>query len=99
MPTSAEPPHSPADHLLDDVTQVVARVILEQTGRSVRPAPDEPLIARRYLDRLALTSLALALQDRFAVLFSQGDLEYGLGSIREIATRVKRLSDARSRSP
>jgi len=53
--------------LLAKITDVVSGVILQQTGRMVRPKPDESIVDKRYLDEIQLMSLALALQTHFDV--------------------------------
>lgn len=56
------------------ITQLVARVIRENTGLDVVLSAEEPLISSGYLDSMTLVSLVIALQTEFSVEFDIADM-------------------------
>jgi acyl carrier protein len=81
----------PDPELLDQVTRIVSRVILESTGRSVLPEPDDRLLEKGWLDSLSIVNLVLALQLEMQVTLEVTDLsELNFGSVRAITSLVAR---------
>ncbi len=87
--------------LLERVTDVVSQVILQQTGRCVRPTPDDPLFDGGPLDGPMLDgpmlgapmlgALVLALQETLDVTLAPGDLDARRGpTIAKICALVER---------
>lgn len=75
---------------LQQVTDLVRRVVLESTGRSLTPKPDDRLIEAGHLDSMSIVNLVLALQQEFQVTLELGDLsEANFGSVRAIAHMVR----------
>ncbi len=77
--------------LLDRVARLVGRVILQRTGRSVAPLPDDDLSRYGLSDAIGLLDLALALQFDLGVAVEphESDARH-LGSVRRIAELVER---------
>ncbi len=74
--------------------QIVAQVILEQTGRSVTIGPAEAVDA--HLEELQVPALAMALQERFGVTFDSAELDTRtLRTPQAIAELVARHQSAR----
>ncbi|MCA8958035.1 MAG: acyl carrier protein [Planctomycetes bacterium] len=56
------------------IVSLVARTVLECTGRAVEPGPDAPLIQGGFLDSLTLVSLVIALQREFGIRLDLADM-------------------------
>ncbi len=56
------------------ITSLVARVILDNTGRCVELGAEDPLIQSGYLDSMTLVSLVISLQDEFGVRLELADM-------------------------
>jgi acyl carrier protein len=79
-----------AAELTDQITDIVSRVILESSGRILRPAPEDRLIEKGYLDSLSMVNLVLALQLDLGVQLEINDLnEETFGSVAAITRLVE----------
>ena len=71
------------------VRSLVAKVILESTGRDLDPAPEDPLISSGYLDSLSMVQLIIEMQTSFAVQLAVEDLSAdNFETVRAIASLV-----------
>lgn len=78
------------------VTDIVCRVILANTGRPLVPEPDDRLIESGVLDSLSIADLAIALGTELGVQLDFGDLrEETFGSIHAISRLVAEQNAAR----
>ena len=71
------------------VSTLVAKVIRENTGRELDPAPTEPLISSGYLDSLSMVQLIIEMQESFAVQLAVEDLSAdNFETVRAIASLI-----------
>lgn len=75
--------------LRQQVTALVSRVILESSGRTVVPQPEDALLHTGDLDSMSVTSLILALETEFGIQIDTQDLsEETLGSVAAITRLI-----------
>ncbi len=75
--------------MLDRISSLVARVILENTGRQVTPEPDDSLIGSGHLDSMTMVNLVIAIQSEFGVVLDMTDMSVeNFDSVTRIANLV-----------
>ncbi len=75
--------------MLDEVSTLVSRVIRENTGRQVTPAPDDSLVQSGHLDSMTIVNLVIAIQGEFNVVLDMTDMTVeNFDSVTRIATLI-----------
>ncbi len=75
--------------MLDRISTLVTRVILDNTGREVTPAPDDSLIQSGHLDSMTMVNLVIAIQSEFGVVLDMTDMSVeNFDSVTRIANLV-----------
>lgn len=56
------------------IADLVARIIVESTGRTLALSPDDPLVSSGYLDSMCMVNLVIAMQSELGVDLDVADM-------------------------